>query len=88
MKKSFIALILFIFLITPCLGGDFTLGTVQQQIREGMPQSDIVSCLGAPNVVTKNSGGCETWVYETKSEYSKEKYDKSWLANTKKRVKT
>lgn len=42
----------------------FTLGKVQSSVREGMSQDQVVSCLGSPNIVTKDDGGTETWVYD------------------------
>ena len=79
MKKFFVAMFVFLFLSIPCIAEEFTLGTIQQQIREGMSQSQVVSCLGAPNIVTKDSDGSETWVYEKSSQSTKESYHKSWL---------
>lgn len=43
---------------------ELTLGTVQRSIREGMPQSAVVSALGSPNLVTRDLDGTETWVYD------------------------
>lgn len=43
---------------------ELTLGTVQRSIREGMPQSAVVSALGSPNLVTRDQDGTETWVYD------------------------
>lgn len=39
-------------------------GTVQREIRKGMSGSDVVSILGSPNLVTTDSEGRETWVYD------------------------
>jgi outer membrane protein assembly factor BamE (lipoprotein component of BamABCDE complex) len=41
-----------------------TVGTVQREIREGMSGADVASSLGAPNIVTRDSAGEETWVYD------------------------
>jgi outer membrane protein assembly factor BamE (lipoprotein component of BamABCDE complex) len=41
-----------------------TIGTVQRSIRKGMYSYEVVEVLGAPNMVTKNTEGCETWVYD------------------------
>lgn len=79
MKKSFAILILILFLATPCLGDEFTLGSIQQRIHEGMSQSEIISCIGAPNIITKNAQGCESWVYDKVSESSSEVYNKGWF---------
>lgn len=78
-KIKLTTLLLFIFLAIPCFSEEFTLGLVQQQLHAGMPQSDIVSCLGAPNMVVKNSEGCETWVYNKTSQSTRETYNKSWF---------
>lgn len=42
----------------------FTLGNVQSSVREGMSQEQVISCLGSPNIVTNDSSGNETWVYD------------------------
>ena len=36
----------------------------QKEIRIGMPQEDIASALGSPNIVKKDEAGKETWIYE------------------------
>lgn len=41
-----------------------TLGTVQREIRVGMSGEDVVSVLGAPNMVTTDEGRRESWVYD------------------------
>lgn len=41
-----------------------TAGTVQREIREGMSGADVVTALGAPNIVTRDADGSETWVYD------------------------
>ncbi|WP_353686757.1 hypothetical protein [Thermodesulfovibrio sp. 3462-1] len=54
---------------------EITLGIVQKEIRIGMSQADVVSALGSPNIVTKDSEGKETWVYDkiaTEASYSKD----------------
>lgn len=40
-----------------------TLGTVQSNIKKGLPQTEVLTVLGSPNIVT-NDGGKETWVYD------------------------
>ncbi len=50
-----------------------TLGTVQKEIRRGLSQADVAEALGSPNIVTKDSTGLETWVYDktaTEASYS------------------
>ncbi len=41
-----------------------TVGLVQKEIRKGMTQTDVAAVLGSPNIVTKDSSGFETWVYD------------------------
>jgi len=43
---------------------ELTLGIVQKEIKIGMSQADVISVLGSPNIVTKDSEGRETWVYD------------------------
>lgn len=53
---------------------EMTLGIVQKEIRVGMSQADVASSLGSPNIVTKDSSGKETWIYDkiaTEASYSK-----------------
>lgn len=56
---------------------EMTLGVVQKEIRTGMSQADVATSLGSPNIVTKDSAGKETWVYDkvaTQASYSKGSY--------------
>jgi len=41
-----------------------TLGKVQQTLKKGMKQDEIVQALGSPNMVTVDSAGLETWIYD------------------------
>ncbi|MDD9999945.1 MAG: hypothetical protein OXQ89_19560 [Rhodospirillaceae bacterium] len=41
-----------------------TLGLVQSSIREGMPQSEVATALGSPNIVTSDADGTEVWIYD------------------------
>jgi outer membrane protein assembly factor BamE (lipoprotein component of BamABCDE complex) len=41
-----------------------TLGKVQQTLRKGMRQDEVISSLGSPNMVTKDRNGLETWIYD------------------------
>lgn len=41
-----------------------TVGTVQREIRVGMPGSEVAQVLGAPNVVTTDENRLEVWVYD------------------------
>ncbi len=50
-----------------------TVGVVQKEIRNGMSQADVAIALGSPNIVTKDSDGMETWIYDkiaTEASYS------------------
>ncbi|HUW19886.1 MAG TPA: hypothetical protein VMW16_11345 [Sedimentisphaerales bacterium] len=41
-----------------------TLGLVQKEIRVGMSQAEVAEALGSPNIVTKDSEGNESWIYD------------------------
>ncbi len=43
---------------------EFTLGLVQKEVRIGMSQAELVSALGSPNILTRDSQGRESWVYD------------------------
>lgn len=43
---------------------EMTIGTVQKEIHVGMSQADVVTALGSPNIITRDSEGRETWVYD------------------------
>src|SRR5258708_39981722 len=47
-----------------------TVGTVQREIKVGMPGADVVAALGAPNVVTSDELRRENWVYDRMSTVS------------------
>lgn len=50
-----------------------TVGLVQKEIRKGMSQTDVALALGSPNIVTKDGGGKEAWIYDkiaTEASYS------------------
>lgn len=52
---------------------EMTLGVVQKEIRRGLSQADVAEALGSPNIVTRDSAGLETWVYDktaTEASYS------------------
>jgi hypothetical protein len=52
---------------------EMTLGVVQKEIRRGLSQADVAEALGSPNIVTRDSAGMETWVYDktaTEASYS------------------
>lgn len=51
-----------------------TVGTVQREIRQGMAGAEVIQALGSPNLVTRDSKGRETWVWDkmsTETAYSK-----------------
>ena len=41
-----------------------TFGTVQQVVKKGANQTEIMRSLGAPNIVSKDKDGLETWTYD------------------------
>ena len=41
-----------------------TLGKVQQTLKKGMSQGEIIVALGSPNMVTADADGLETWIYD------------------------
>jgi outer membrane protein assembly factor BamE (lipoprotein component of BamABCDE complex) len=43
---------------------EFTLGLVQKELKVGMSQTEVVSALGSPNLVTRNGQSREAWVYD------------------------
>ena len=52
-----------------------TAGLVEKEIRKGMSGSDVAAILGSPNIVTKDSDGKETWIYDkmsTETAYSRD----------------
>ena len=52
---------------------ELTVGIVQRDIHKGMSQSAVAESLGSPNIVSRDSGGLETWVYDkvaSESSYS------------------
>lgn len=54
-------------------GDRMTVGTVQREIRVGMTSAEVVSVLGAPNMVTTDDRRRENWVYDrisTETAYS------------------
>ena len=45
-------------------GSQLTVGTVQREIRVGMPGSEVARVLGSPNIVTTDENRREVWVYD------------------------
>ena len=43
---------------------EMTVGIVQKEIHTGMSQADVAQALGSPNIVSKDSDGNETWIYD------------------------
>lgn len=43
---------------------EMTVGIVQRDIQKGMSQADVAQSLGSPNIVTRDSEGLETWIYD------------------------
>lgn len=41
-----------------------TVGTVQREVRVGMPGSEVARVLGSPNIVTTDENRREVWVYD------------------------
>lgn len=55
---------------------EMTLGTAQREIKVGMSQADVAEALGSPNIVTKDSEGNESWIYDkiaTEVSYSQDR---------------
>jgi hypothetical protein len=42
----------------------FTLGVVQKELRTGLSQAEVVERLGSPNILIRDGGGREAWVYD------------------------
>jgi hypothetical protein len=50
-----------------------TLGSVQNYLKKGEPSGVVIQHLGTPNIVTSNTDGTESWVYDkisTEIEYA------------------
>lgn len=45
-------------------GDRVTVGTVQKEIKIGMPASDVATVLGSPNLVTTDEKRREVWIYD------------------------
>ena len=41
-----------------------TVGVVQREIKKGMSQGEVATALGAPNIVSRDSDGHQTWIYD------------------------
>lgn len=56
---------------------ELTAGIVQRAIRRGMSQADVAAALGSPNIVTRDTDGRESWIYDriaTTAEYRHDSY--------------
>jgi len=51
-------------MVTPIQEQQMTLGRVQRDIKIGTSQADVAAILGAPNIVTQDADGKETWIYD------------------------
>ena len=69
MKKKYLTLLSFL-LLSACsnapqqTNNNLTLGLVQSSVTKGANQVDITKILGAPNIISKDKQGNETWVYD------------------------
>lgn len=50
--------------VPPVKEQEMTLGNVQRFIKIGTSQDDVAVALGSPNIVTQDSEGKETWIYD------------------------
>ena len=48
----------------PAVEQPFTLGLAQRELKIGLSQAELVAALGSPNILTRDSQGRETWVYD------------------------
>ena len=69
MKKYILPICAIIFM-TGCSNrpqqnsSNLTLGLVQSSVTKGANQTDITKVLGAPNIISKDKQGNETWIYD------------------------
>ena len=69
MKKHSLILLSFL-LLSACsnapqqTSNNLTLGLVQSSVTKGANQVEITKVLGAPNIISKDKQGNETWVYD------------------------
>lgn len=55
---------------TPVAEQELTLGVVQKDIKIGSTQDEVALALGSPNIVTRDSDGKDTWIYDKVSSIS------------------
>ena len=75
MKKYYLpifALLIFVGCSNPPQNDSnrITLGKVQGVVEKGANQTDIMKALGAPNIISKDRQGRETWTYARISQIS------------------
>tara|TARA_S200000501_G_scaffold53558_1_gene43676 strand:+ start:1045 stop:1440 length:396 start_codon:yes stop_codon:yes gene_type:complete len=69
MNKKSLSMLLILFFIG-CANSPqenkqkLTFGTVQQNVKKGANQTDVMRSLGAPNIISKDKNGLETWTYD------------------------
>ena len=68
-NKSLLVLIFTIFFLNQFLtqvnaSDKLTVGKIQQTLKKGMSQTDVISALGSPNLVSQDSNGNDTWIYD------------------------
>lgn len=68
MKKQSLFLLTTILLVgcatPPQTSSKLTMGLVQSTVVKGANQTDITKVLGAPNIISKDKQGRETWTYD------------------------
>ncbi|MBH50657.1 MAG: hypothetical protein CMG70_01670 [Candidatus Marinimicrobia bacterium] len=68
--KNYIAMLITLFVVSGCSNAPnettskLTLGLVQSTVTKGANQTDITKVLGAPNIISKDKQGNETWTYD------------------------
>ena len=77
MKKR-ISIILATMLLVGCANppqesNKLTMGMVQSSVTKGANQTEITKVLGAPNIISKDKQGRETWTYDRISRESQAK---------------
>ncbi|MEE3302784.1 MAG: hypothetical protein VX177_03365 [Candidatus Neomarinimicrobiota bacterium] len=68
--KNYITMLITLFVVSGCSNAPnettskLTLGLVQSTVTKGANQTDITKVLGAPNIISKDKQGNETWTYD------------------------
>ena len=68
--KNYITMLITLFVVSSCSNAPkettskLTLGLVQSTVTKGANQTDITKVLGAPNIISKDKQGNETWTYD------------------------